>query len=244
MIIALTEASKNTFWKVVKMTDPNLKNQLQKIGVDTGTYLMPLEHIEKTLPVRMRLVGQKKDILISPDMTIHMVVHSSDNQKTSLAEIPVGSSAHLEGVTGEDASLARDLEKLGIIVGVTDFKILRRLPPMLYFASNEDGKRIRLTEAMASKILGEMENETTQFSMAGHARNFKVQTLLGSQKNQAELSSLGVNIGGHLLLDHVEPCPCPARACGHQKTNIRLITKDNMQFYLSAQAAAHTYVVP
>ena len=131
MIIALTEASKNTFWKVVKMTDPNLKNQLQKIGVDTGTYLMPLEHIEKTLPVRMRLVGQKKDILISPDMTIHMVVHSSDNQKTSLAEIPVGSSAHLEGVTGEDASLARDLEKLGIIVGVTDFKILRRLPPIL-----------------------------------------------------------------------------------------------------------------
>ncbi len=227
---------------MTKISEPLLKKQLQKLGVDIGTHLMPLEHIEKTLPVRMRLVGQKKDILISPDMTIHMVVHSSDDKKTSLAEIPVGSSAHLEGLTGGDENLAQDLEKLGICAGVTDFKILRRLPPMSYLASNEQGKRFNLTEAMASKILGEMENETIQFSMAGRGRKFKVRTLLGSSKNQAELTSLGVNIGGHLLLDHVEPCPCLTTVCCHQKSNIRLTTKDNMQFYLPQNAASQVLV--
>ncbi len=241
MTTTLANAAINTFWKVSQITEPNLKTKLQKIGVDVGTELMPLEAYEKTLPVRMRLVGQKKDILISPTMTMQMLVHSSDDKKISLAEIPIGSEAHLEGITGNSTHLVKDLEKLGITVGTTDFQILRRLPPMLYTAFNEENKKVRLTEGMACKILGEMDDEIIQFSMAGKGRKFTTKTLLGGEKAQEKLNLLGVHIGGELLLDHVEPCDEP-QFCRNKQEQIRLITKDKMQFYLPQENCRHILV--
>ncbi len=242
MTTTLAKAAINTFWKVSRITEPSLKTKLQKIGVDIGTELMVLEPYEKTLPVKMRLVGQKKDILISPDMTMQMLVHSSDDKKISLAEIPIGSEAHLESITSDSTHLAEDLKKLGITVGTTDFKILRRLPPMLYTAFNEKNKKIRLTEGMASKILGKMDGETVQFPMAGKGRKFTITTLLGCEKAQKRLHSFGVHIGGELLLDHVEPCNEPQNQ--DPKEQIRLITKDKMQFYLPLENCEHIFVSP
>lgn len=242
MTITLAKAAINTFWKVSQITEPTIKTRLQKIGVDVGTELMVLEPYEKTLPVKMRLVGQKKDILISPCMTMQMLVHSSDDKKISLAEIPIGSEAHLESITGDSTHLAEDLEKLGITVGTTDFQILRRLPPMLYTAFNEENKKVELTEDMASKILGEMDGKTVQFSMAGKGRKFTITTLLGCEKAQKRLHSFGVHIGGKLLLDHVEPCD--ELQTRDSQGQIRLITKDKMQFYLPLENCEHIFVSP
>jgi Fe2+ transport system protein FeoA len=134
-------------------------------------------------------------------MAMKIVVHLDDGRKMPLVEMRPGETGHIEGLTG-GPELEGALKTLGLKDG-DRITFVRKLPPMEYTTVIAAGGRVRLTEGMAAKIWGRMQDKPQQFVSARTGKEFHVEEIIGGSRARKMLQTLGVEPGKVLVLESV-----------------------------------------
>lgn len=167
-----------------------------------------------------------------------MIVHHDDGHKTPVIEMHPGEAGHVEGLICGSA-LAEGLAVLGIREN-DPITILRRVPPMTYLTLI-GGKRVQLTEGIATKIWGEMDGRLMQFVTAGRNKPFCVQRLLAGRRASAMLAQLDIAPGRAIILEGVTPAQTMGRGGRDQ---VVLAMKTGLRLYLCPGQAQSVLVFP
>lgn len=199
MYVPLNDAPLGEPLVLVKVTDPNLALRLQRMGLFEGSEIVRLEQEVLVQPVRVR--GPGGEAVLGGGMTMKMVVHLDDGRKLPLAEMQPGETGHIEGVTG-GTGLSEALKTLQLKSN-DRIHFVRRLPPMEYIAIIETSGRVRLTEGMAAKIWGRMQERMLQFVSARVGEKFHVEKILGGVNAAHMLQTRGIEPGKVLVLEGV-----------------------------------------
>ncbi len=196
----LTEAPTGRALTLVKVLDPDLALKLSRMGLFEGSEITKLEQEVLVHPVRVR--GPKRDAVLGGGMAMKIVVHlDGDEGKLPLTEMRPGQAGHIEGLTG-GPYLFKALETLGLKPD-DRIEFLRKLPPMEYVAVLEHNGRIHLTEGMAAKIWGRMQDKQIQFVSSKVGEKFHVDEILGGTNAVKMLEEKGVRPGRTMVLEKV-----------------------------------------
>jgi len=183
-----------------KIDDQALALQLKRMGLFEGSEITRIDEEVLIQPVRIK--GPEKEVILGGRMGTKVIVHLDNGRKVPAAEMKPGETGHIEGLTC-GSQLCRSLEVMGLKEN-DEITFLRKLPPMQYVAVIEKNKRISLSEGMAAKIWGKMNDKMLQFCSARAGENFYVQELLCGQNAKKMITSLGVKPGTVLILEGVE----------------------------------------
>lgn len=195
----LTTAPLGKPLELIKVMAPDLAIRLSRMGLFEGSYLTRMEQEVQMQPVRIR--GPKGESVLGGGMAMKTVVHMDDGRKYPLAEMKKGEKGHIEGLSG-GTKHAENMKVLGLFEN-TEVEILRKLPPMEYTTLIEGEKRVRLSEGMATKIWGRMEEETLQFVSARTGVPFVVEKILGGSKSCCMLNEFRIQPGTTISLEHI-----------------------------------------
>jgi Fe2+ transport system protein FeoA len=202
MSLALNLAPEGKPLVLSNVDDPDLAQRLKRMGLFQGTRIMRLDQDIMVQPVRVR--GPKGEFVLGGGMAMKTVVHLDDGRKLPLSEMQPGELGHIEGQTG-GPGLALTLETLQIETNER-IQLVRKLPPMEYTAviiNAQTAERIHLTEGMAAKIWGRMQDCQLQFVSARTKEKFHVLKILGGTKATQMLSNQGIEAGKTLILENV-----------------------------------------
>ncbi len=204
MFTTFTKAPAGILLTLEKIEDSKLESELFRMGVyaDSLVYKMDAESDIHTV----RIKTAKGELVLAGGMGGKIVAHLDDNRMIPLIEMKPKECAHIEAIEGGE-ELATAFSALGLENG-EEFELVRSLPPMIYLVEVEGKKRIKLSEGMAAKILGKMENsKECQFANASVKVPFIVSKIIGGESSKKILDSLNVVEGDTLILDSVENAP-------------------------------------
>lgn len=204
MYLPLTKAPFGKPLVLVKVLNPDLASHLKRMGLFEGSELMRLDEEVLVQPIRVR--GPKGEAILGGGMGTKIVVHLDDGRELPLMEMKPGETGHIEGLTG-GAALSDALNILGLNMN-DRITLVRKIPPMEYVTVVEKGERVRLTEGMAAKIWGRMQESPLQFVSAQTGKKFYVQKILGGRNARQMLASRGIEPGKVLVLEKVELAQC------------------------------------
>ncbi|XPV75054.1 MAG: ferrous iron transport protein A [Desulfovibrio sp.] len=230
MISSLSESPTGVDLRVEKIADIELKRNLSCMGIYLGSSLAVLDREVALQCVRIR--GPQGEVVLSGGMGGKIVVHMDDGSMQPLSEMVPGAQGHIEGLTG-GKTLADSLAVLGL-KNDDRIEFIRSLPGMEYVVSLEGVGRIRLAEGLAAKIIGKMGDITCQFANAQSHASFEVTALIGGDRAQKALRTLGIDSGTKLVLEHV----VKARSYWMSgKDRIAVITRDGLRLFLRKDQA-------
>lgn len=199
MYVALIDAPLDKPLILVSVANPALALRLRRMGLFEGSEIVRLDQEVLVQPVRVR--GPKGEVVLCGGMAMKIVVHLEDGRRLPLAEMERGETGHIEGLTG-GTGLAGALEILGLKIN-DRIDCVRKLPAMEYIAVIEGAGRVRLTEGMAARIWGRMQDRQLQFISAQAGEKFHVRDILGGARANAMLCSRGIEPGKVLTLEGV-----------------------------------------
>ncbi len=200
MYLSLTHAPFGKLLTLVKTENPDLAARLRRMGLFEGREFLRLDEEILIQPVRVR--GPKGEFFLGGGMASKVVIHLDDGRKLPLAEMKAGETGHIEGATC-GSGLIKTLDTLGFKID-DEISFVRKIPPMEYVTVVRGGSRVRLTEGMAAKVWGRMQDRTLQFASARVKEKFEVLKLLCGTKAQEIFASQGIAPGKVLTLEGVE----------------------------------------
>jgi len=235
MHVPLTDAPFGKPLFLVKVTNSDLALRLRRMGLFEGSELLRLNEDVLVQPVRVR--GPKGDAILGGGMGFKIVVHMDDGRKLPLVEMKPGETGHIEGLIGGN-KLADALDTLGLNIN-DRICLVRKLPPMEYVTMIEKKGRVRLTEGMAAKIWGRMEENLLQFVLARKGKRFYVQKILAGANARMMLASQGIEPGKVLILEGVEQ----AKSLYMSRRNPVVVSSRNgLRLYLQQKDAKRIFV--
>jgi Fe2+ transport system protein FeoA len=210
---------------IKKMANPELAMRLRRMGLFEGSEIVRLDQEVLVRPVRVR--GPRGEAVLGGGMVMKIVVHLDDGRKLPLSEMKPGDGGHIEGLTG-GKQLEAALERLGLKAH-DRVAYVRQLPPMEYVTLAASGRRVRLTEGMAAKIWGQMQNRSLQFVSARAGVPFRVDQILGGTHSRLMLLARGIKPGDVITLEAVaEAQGLPATV----RSPIIVFSREGLRLYL------------
>lgn len=236
MLRSIDQAPFNTSLFLAETSDSELAERLARMGVYPGDELARLD--EEAVSGSVRVRGPKGEVILGGGMAAKVIVHHDDGHKTPVLEMHPGETGHVEGLVC-GSGLAEGLEVMGIRED-DPVEMVRRVPPMNYLTLIR-GKRVQLTEGVATKVWGEMNGQSMQFVMAGRGKPFQVRRLLAGRRAEAMLRGMGIAPGTSIVLEAVTPAQSIGNCCRDQ---VVLGMKSGLRLYLRPDQAASIYVLP
>jgi Fe2+ transport system protein FeoA len=233
--LTLTEAALGKPLVIKKMAKPDLAERLRRMGLFEGSEIVRLDQEVLVRPIRVR--GPRGDAVLGGGMAMKIVVHLDDGRKLPLIEMTPGETGHIEGLTG-GAELAGALETLRLNLH-DRISFLRQLPPMAYVTVISGGGRVRLTEGMAAKIWGRMQEQSLQFVSARAGQPFEVTKILGGPKARKILSAQGIEPGKALTLEEVAQAQ---NLPGGVRNPVVISSREGLRLFLEPSEANYIFV--
>lgn len=186
--------------RVVRIADEHMRSRLASMGIFPDSVVTRLDEEVALHAVRLR--GPKGEVVLGGGMGGKVVAHLPDGRMIPVAEMQPGETGHIEAITAGE-TLIEALAVLGL-KNDDEIELIRRLPAMEYIVLVNGGRRIRIAEGMAAKILGSMGEVVCQFANAQAGADFTVARLLGGKRAIRAITSLGIENGTTLRLEAVE----------------------------------------
>ncbi|MGE4504875.1 MAG: ferrous iron transport protein A [Desulfovibrionaceae bacterium] len=234
MRMNLSEAPTGVPLVLTRITDPLLAERLGRMGLFPGAKVERWDAEVALHTARIR--GPRGELVLGGGMGGKMVVHLDDGRMLPLSELAPGERGHLEGITGGEG-LAETLRALGL-QNDDAVELVRKLPPMEYVTALE-GRRVRLAEGLAAKLLGSMGSVRCQFANASAGAPFVVERMLGGERARRALGALGVAEGSTLVLVAVEPASSHGLPGGDR---VVLHSGEGLRLYLRLDQAKQVIV--
>jgi Fe2+ transport system protein FeoA len=170
-------------------------------------------------------------------MATRIIVHLEDGRRMPLTDMAAGQTGHIEGTT---CSLNLS-ESLSILNLSQDEPItyLRQLPHMNYTVLVEQIRRERITEGLAAKTWGRVDDRSMQFVSAGRGQPFVVEKILGGARAYDALVKKGISPGKTIVLEAVAPAQTLAMAV-HEP--VVITTYDGLHLHLRTDQASRILV--
>ncbi|WP_291321366.1 FeoA family protein [Desulfonatronospira sp.] len=236
MSISLAQAMFDEPLVLVDVACTELADRLARMGLYPGSELIRLQEEVFLQPVRVR--GPGGDVVLPGGMASKVIVHHDDGHKTPVLEMLPGETGHIEGLVG-GSFLSQSLEVLGIQEH-DQIQMVRRVPPMDYLVRTAQS-RVQLTESMAAKIWGEMNDREMQLVMAGKNKTFQVKKILGGPRAHERLQEAGIIPECSIALESV----MPAASTGiKDRDRIVLRADSGLRIFLRLDQAGDIRVYP
>ncbi len=232
MSITFSEAPLGVLLYLEKIEDPKLEAELFRMGVFVKNIIYKMD-VESDIHT-VRIKTAKGERVLAGGMGGKILAHVDDNRMLPLIEMKSKEKGHIEAIEGGE-ELANALSSLGLENG-EKFEFIRSLPPMVYILEIEGKKRIKLSEAMAAKILGKMKNtKECQFANASVKVPFTVTKIIGGESSKKILNSLNLEVGDVLTLFSVENAPIYSMS--KQGRRLMLSTQEGLRVILKQEQA-------
>ncbi len=216
---------------IERINNEQLEKELFRMGVTTQNIVYRMNAELDMHTVKIRHKGG--DTVLSGGMGGKVLGHLEDNRIIPLTDMKVGEKGHIETVEG-GKELHAAMKSLGLEEG-QEFEMIRILPPMEYITLVNKNRRERLSEGMAAKILGKLENgETVQFANSSAGSNFVVEKVIGGENAQKIMQAFNIKQGDILTLESVENAPSYRLGQGD---HFILTNKEGLRVYLKKDQA-------
>lgn len=190
--------------RLEKISSPKLEQELFHTGITVGQTVYRLDAELDMHTVKIR--HPNGETVLSGGMGGKILGHLGDGRIIALTEMKAGEKGHIETFEGGE-DLITALHALGIREE-QEFEMVRVLPPMEYITLINRKRRERLSEGLAAKILGTLENgEEIQFANSSAGIPFKVEKIIGGQSAQKLMQAYNIQKGDILVLEYVENAP-------------------------------------
>lgn len=220
-----------------RVASRDLAARVARLGLFENSRLTRLNDTVAIGPAKVR--GPRGDVTLGGWLAAKLVIHTDDDRRLPLLECAQGDSGHVEGITGQ-AMVEESLAALGLEEN-DRITFLRRLPPMLYTATVDGRERVRLSEGLAAKILGDTQNGPAQFCAVGVGEPFTVRRILAGEHAGETLRALGIRPGLPLALVSV----AAGQVVGStRKTPVACATHDGLRLYFQEKDANLLLVEP
>lgn len=237
MKIQLHKAPFDQTLELLEIRSPVLQSRLHHIGLYENDNFIRLDEEISIHPVRVR--GPKGEFILGKGMCLKIVTHLDDGRKLPLAELKPGESGHIEGITG-GTGLGNALKTIGL-KNNDRITFIRQIPSMEYTALVNSEKRVRLSEGIAAKIWGSIEQRDLQFCSAGKGKKFIVKQILGGDKARKNVYVHGkIEPGVELILEGVKPVE--TLTMSGAKARVVIYTTDGLRLVLDKKNSAEIYV--
>ncbi len=231
MSTTFTKAPSGVLLNLDKIEDSKLESELFRMGVLPNNIIYKMDAESDIHTVRIKTA--KGDRVLAGGMGGKIVAHLDDDRIISLIDMKPKECAHIEAIEGGQ-ELAIALSALGLENG-EEFELVRCLPPMIYLVDVNGKKRIKLSEGMAAKILGKMENcMECQFANASVNVPFSISKIIGGVSSKKILDSLNVHEGDTLTLYSVENAPIYSMS---KNGRFMLATREGLRVVLKKEQA-------
>lgn len=209
-----------------------LAAKLRRLGFYEGVAFKRLD--KEILLQTVRVKGAAGEFVLGGGISAKVIVHLDDGRKLPIAEMIRGEKGHIEGLTGGNA-ISKMLALLGFNLD-EKIEFVRKIPPMEYITQIQDRERIRLTEGVASKIWGKIQDRSdenwSQFCSAQTQIPFEVHQILGGKTAKKNVDSYGIKAGTILILKSVEQ----AKTIYTNKSNPIIVSvSTGLRFFLSLE---------
>ncbi len=216
---------------IERINNEHLEKELFRMGVTTQSIVYRMNAELDMHTVKIRHKGG--DTVLSGGMGGKILAHLDDGRIIALTEMKVGEKGHIEAVGGGEEFLSA-MKNLGL-EQTQEFEMIRILPPMEYITLINKNRRERLSEGMAAKIIGKLENgETVQFANSSAGSNFVVEKVIGGENAQKIMQAFNIKQGDILILESVENAPT---YCLGQGEHFILANKEGLRIYLKKDQA-------
>jgi Fe2+ transport system protein FeoA len=235
MEIPLYEAPFDTPLTVRRVKNTELEAMLTQLGLFRGQTCFRQSEEVLLHPIRVR--AAQGDVVLGGGMAARVIVRRQDGRRMPLTDLTAGQTGHIEGTTCE-VKLAESLAVLGLRENDA-ITYLRQLPHMDYIARVGKKRRERLTEGMAAKIWGRIDDRFLQFVSAGKGHPFVVEKIIGGNRAARALAERGIVPGETIFLEAVAPTQSLAMTV-HEP--VVITTDDGLHLHLRPGQANRIYV--
>lgn len=216
---------------IERINNEQLEKDLFRMGISTGSTVYRMSAELDLHTVKIRHAGG--DTVLSGGMGGKVLGHLDDDRIVALTDMKVGEKGHIETVEGGE-DLINAMQSLGLCHG-QEFEMVRILPPMEYITLINDKRRERLSEGMAAKILGTMDNnEHCQFANSRAGSKFTVDKIIGGENAKKIMEAFNIRQGDILILESVENAPTFKLS---QTEHFILTNKSGLRIYLKKDQA-------
>jgi Fe2+ transport system protein FeoA len=202
-MLNLYSADSGTSLSIIEIEDPLLAQKLGSYGIYKNGVVTKISTKDSEFAtVKVNLHGVSRNIVGFFSQLIKIDVNGKEKFLYHLNEGDKGVVTKLRGSKKQQETLS----KIGIEEGV-QIAVQRYLPHMEYVLLVGKQKRVHLTEALVSLILGRCNSndELIQFSFARKNREFEIESVVDEPKVSSYLKELGIKKGETILLEGIEP---------------------------------------
>ncbi len=231
MFTTFSKAPSGIVLQLIEIEDKKLENELFRMGVlkDSIVYKMDAESDMHT--VRIKTANGER--VLAGGMGGKILAHLDDDRKIPIIEMKPKEKAHIEALEGGE-ELTAAFSALGLNNG-DEFEMVRCLPPMVYVVEVKGKRRIKLSEGMAAKIIGKIENKREcQFANASAKLPFIVEKIIGGKSSKKIMDSLNIQEGDVFTLLSVENAPIYSMSKNHR---FMLMTNEGLRVILKKEQA-------
>ncbi len=201
MFTTFSNAPYGTILHIHKIEDAKLESDLFKMGIFVNSTVLKMDAESDMHSVRIKT--ENTEIILAGGMGGKIVAHLDDNRIIPLVEMKPKERGHIETIGGGE-ELKAAIDALDLKDG-DEFELIRILPPMEYIVDVQGKKKIRLSEGMAAKIIGTMNNKKNcQFANASAKVPFTVSKIIGGKNAKKIMESFNIKEGDVLTLKSVE----------------------------------------
>jgi len=201
MLASLLNAPVHTDLVLLEVTQPGLRQWLQRLGLYAGSHLMRHDDEVRYHPVRVRT--SRGDVVVPAGLGIRVFVHVASGERKPLVEMEKREVGHVETMSCGHGCVEA-LRHLGL-EHEAQVTFIRALPHMDYVTIIERRERTRLTEGEAARLWGEgKDGIERQFYFATRNQSFLLLEIIGGRKVQEHLRSHGIMPGCRLTLEAIE----------------------------------------
>lgn len=204
--MTINQAESGRALKINTIDNIELAQKLATYGIFQNSIIIKIHKDDTTCAtIKVRVNGVTR--ALAGQLGKHIKVLTPEGKETTLYKIKNGEKVRISSINSNkrgSRNLDSRLSMLGIESG-TEIVIQRALPHMEYIVLIENQRRIRITEAFASLLLGEIGNEKKQFSFAHRNTDFKITEIIANPKISSYLKEIGIETGTLLSLEGIEP---------------------------------------
>jgi Fe2+ transport system protein FeoA len=233
--IMLIDAPEGQPVLISRILDQDLALHLHRMGLFPNQEITRLDQEVQVQPVKIR--GPQGEAVLGGGMAMKIVVHTDDDRKLPLSEMQPRESGHIEGISGGPI-LDNVLQTLGLHLE-DHIVFVRKLPPMIYSVLIKGNGRVQLTEGMAAKIWGQMQDLDLQFIAARNREPFHVQAILGGMGAASMLKTNGIEPGRIIVLESVSQAQ---NVHFGVRSTVAVTTRDGLRLFITPHHARHILV--
>ncbi len=237
MFTTFSKAPSGILLKLEQIDDKKLQNALFRMGVVEQKTVYKMDVEADTHSVRIKsAIGET---ILAGGMGGKILAHLDDGRMIPLVEMKPKEHAHIETIEGGE-ELQAAIAALGLNNG-DEFELVRIMPSMQYI-TEINGKKIKLSEGMAAKILGTMPSITknskkvnlVQFANASVNMPFTVKKIIGGKNSNRIMHSYNIKENDCLTLLSVENAPIYNMS---KNNRFMLVTNEGLRVFLEKEQA-------